>query len=241
MITTNEINSFPLDKNETNNYCNPAFKEIIKSIKSITLEINNLTEQNTTLHSECLRLESDLENVVKMSSLNIKSAQDYNIYLESKNEKLSQYLREKYNLIDEIRMIMINLIHSGVNISKLPNLNIEKLSQITGIKVPQTESTIDPIASQIISTISYFSKCKSNNSFLQRCIQLKSEINQLSLVLGGIQVNQNLKLENEISRMRKKLRKVQFDELCNKKTFTLRIHQSLKERNEIIYTLQNLQ
>jgi hypothetical protein len=138
-------------------------------------ELDAILADNAELFETCELLTRDRVTVAKTLEQNLKLFIDRNKEEEQRLRELEEEVIAKESLIVQIRSLVNDLCHCGLDLSTSAHLNVEYYSQLFGghlpAHIPGCEQ-FHPIIHHIVSTIPYFRTCYNHDSFVDRCSEL---------------------------------------------------------------------
>ena len=149
---------------------------IAQEIESLTGEIARISEENASLRSTQLKLQNDLDKMTKALSGVLDTSTKYNRERQAENEALSHEIEEQNQILQKIKINILQLIEKGVDVFKIPEIDIRTLAKLCGLDL--TKLCVDEIAQKVINSNSYFKDCESNDDFISKCINLQRELNE---------------------------------------------------------------
>ena len=145
-----------------------------KKIEQTSTKINKISLKNAELHSECIKLQQDLDFLARSYNNSFDTIIEVNKSLTEENNKLSDILKQKEQLISEIIELMEKLTQNGINPFNLENIKPDLISQFSETqKNLNSKNFLHPVIQEIINSNPYFSSCDSMKDFINRCIELR--------------------------------------------------------------------
>lgn len=155
-------------------------EELINStlidIAETTSRIEDISAKNKDAHTKCVRLQHELSSITQALDKNIDFLQQVCQSQEEENRKLTEKLSRKAALAEKLQNLLDKCSKCGIDVHKIPGLDIETISEYFIIQPPVDEgSLLDPTVKKIVQSNSYFEDIKTNDEFIERVLQLKKE------------------------------------------------------------------
>ena len=245
----------------------PTDQELVNMTLSDIAETNSrikdISQKNSEAHAQCVKLQHELSSITKALDKNIDFLQEVCRIQEEENEQLKQKLQNKTEIAEKIQMLLDKCAYSGVDVNKIPGLDVKTLSDYFIIRPPVDEGIqLDPTIKTIVDSNSLFTGITTNDQFVSKCIELKNEamrpfpksylesgevsekVLTLRKQLAELQQNNSAtqaRMAREMSDLlneKQKLQK-QLEQLKNHKTSTLLSPKPAKPKNSAKYQIQN--
>ena len=148
----------------------------LSNIAETQTKIKEISSKNTEAHKKCIKLQHSLNSMTTALDKNIDFLQKVCRMQKEENEQLHQKLQHKTEIAEKIQMLLDKCANSGVDVNKIPGLDVKTLSEYFIIRPPVDEGVqLDPTIKTIVDSNSLFTGITTNEEFVDKCIELKDE------------------------------------------------------------------
>ena len=148
----------------------------LSDIAETQTKIKEISSKNTEAHKKCIKLQHSLSSMTAALDKNIDFLQKVCKMQKEENEQMQEKLQHKTEIAEKIQMLLDKCANSGVDVNKIPGLDIKTLSEYFIIRPPVDEGVqLDPTIKTIVDSNSLFSGINTNEEFVDKCIELKDE------------------------------------------------------------------
>jgi hypothetical protein len=142
-------------------------------------ELEAVLSENANLFKTCEHLTRQRVTVAKALEQNLTLCIERNKAAEKELHEIEEEVEEKESVISRTKSLVSELCHCGFDLSSSGCLNVDYYLHLFQGNLPgrvEGCEQLDPIVHHIVSTIPYFRMCDSNDSFVEKCAELMTEI-----------------------------------------------------------------